>query len=399
MVRIIGAPLFFVCGGKLMLYGRIVLIHYVLIFLVTLPGTLRAENEAIIAMWTACNEKRAQEKPTCYQPRLEKILHAQDTEQALTALEQLAARDPDVLREAHAYAHHLGRVSFPRYQDAPTAFSHCRPTFWSGCYHGVLESYLTNLPQTDSTAIATLCRDAFPARQSMLLKYQCLHGLGHGLTMHLQHDIQKSLTFCDALPTTWDRESCYGGVFMENIVAFQNAQLHHHHSHTGQKNFLDPQDPLSPCNAVAEKYQEACYLMQTSAILTFTNHNFARAFAICDTAPAQFVPTCYQSLGRDASGFTLRNINETTALCQLGKSEYRHYCLAGAVKDFMLTAADAQPGFAFCRALSAEHKKECYVAVGEVLAFLHPDQAGRAQACTGAEQEYAAVCTASARLF
>jgi hypothetical protein len=32
-------------------------------------------------------------------------------------------------------------------------------------------------------------------------------------------DLPRSLKGCDWLPTTWDRESCYGGVFMENAVA------------------------------------------------------------------------------------------------------------------------------------------------------------------------------------
>ncbi|MGI8425673.1 MAG: hypothetical protein ACR2M4_03560 [Actinomycetota bacterium] len=38
-------------------------------------------------------------------------------------------------------------------------------------------------------------------------KYKCVHGLGHGLTINLQHDVLKSLAFCD------------GGVFMEMIVS------------------------------------------------------------------------------------------------------------------------------------------------------------------------------------
>jgi len=44
------------------------------------------------------------------------------------------------------------------------------------------------------------------------------------LTINFQHDVLKSLAFCDALPTDWDRESCYGGVFMEMIVGFQNLR-------------------------------------------------------------------------------------------------------------------------------------------------------------------------------
>jgi hypothetical protein len=204
-------------------------------------------SDEVAAMWEECKEKTSQDKGLCYEKRLEDILKTRGTERALTALEKLAEQDPDVLRDAHPYVHHLGRISFSHYKDASMAFSHCRDTFWSGCYHGVLEGYLSSLPQVEPQDIATLCSSSIDAQQSLFLKYQCVHGLGHGLTMYFQHNVPQALSFCDALPTDWDRESCYGGVFMENIVAFQNS---HHGHHAEHKSFLNPQDPLYPCNAV-----------------------------------------------------------------------------------------------------------------------------------------------------
>lgn len=359
-----------------------------------LSALLFVKGDEVAAMWEECREKTSRDKTFCYQTRLEAILKTRGTEQALTAIEELAKKDPDVLRDAHPYVHHLGRISFSHYKDAPTAFSHCKDTFWSGCYHGVLEGYLSSLSQVKPQHITTLCSDNIDAGQSLVLKYQCVHGLGHGLTMHFQHEVPKALSFCDALPTDWDRESCYGGVFMENIVAFQNP---HHRHHTGHQSFLNPQDPLYPCNVVEKKYQLACYLMQTSAILTFNGYNFAQAFRECDKAPPEFIPICYQSLGRDISGFTLRDGERTLGLCQLGGPEYRHHCFVGAVKDFILTHADPERGLAFCRQLEAAYKKDCYAAVGEILVSLYPDQERRDKACAGAEKEYTAVCKALAR--
>lgn len=357
-----------------------------------------ADNQAA-TMVEDCKGKRPAERASCYQQGLERVLTERGTEQALTALEQLAQQDAEVLRDGHVYAHHLGRASFSHYGEAATAFSHCRDTFWSGCYHGVLEGYLSSRTQVAAQDIATLCRDSIDASQSTFIKYQCVHGLGHGLTMYFDHDIFKALSFCDALPTDWDRESCYGGVFMENIIAFQNPSQHGHHGQQGtHKNFLNPQDPFYPCNAVEGKYQRACYMMQTSAILTFFDQNFDKAFQVCDKAPTAFIPTCYQSLGRDISGATLRDGEHTMRLCRLGAPQYRQYCVVGAVKDFILTSADPQRGFAFCRALDAAYKHDCYAAVGEILISLYPDHAVRGQACTNAEEEYQAVCNASARV-
>jgi len=70
---------------------------------------------------------------------------------------------------------------------------------------------------------------------------------------------------------------------------------------------------------LAERYLQACYLMQSSAILTFSGYDFAKAFAQCDKAPEVFVTTCYRSMGRDISGFTLRDVAKTVKLCQLGR--------------------------------------------------------------------------------
>lgn len=344
----------------------------------------------------SCQAMTDEEKTRCYQEQLESLLRTHGTEHALDVLVRLTTQDPDVLREAHNYAHHLGRQSFGHYQDATVAFSHCRDTFWSGCYHGVLEAYLRSLPQVQPQDIAQLCGQHLKTGQSPFLEYQCLHGLGHGLTMYFHHDVPAALAFCDALPAEWEQNSCYGGVFMENIVAFQNPHHAHHHGH---QQWLNPQDPLYPCTAVDKRYQQSCYLMQSSAILTFTDYDFARAFKECARAPAEFVPVCYQSLGRDISGFTLRDPEKVLELCSLAQEDAAvQRCFVGAVKDFIMTYADSRQGLALCRRLPETGKNECYTAAGELLTVLYPEPEKRAQACAGAEEPYIGICKAAARV-
>ncbi len=345
------------------------------------------------------------QKRECYQKRLEKILRKHGTEQALTTLEKLASQDPDVLRDAHPYTHHLGRASFAYSQDVAEAFAQCRESFWSGCHHGVLEGYLRSQREMKSENIANVCTTIIDTWQSTFLQYQCLHGLGHGLTLYFDHHIHKALGGCDALVSPWERESCYGGVFMENIVAF----LHPHHlrqeTHSrhamphrdeSPKSLLRPEDPLYPCNAIDQHYQRACYRMQSSAIVAFTQYNFAQAFQECEKAPAEFVSVCYQSLGRDVSGYTLRDPAKTIALCQKASSDNATQCFVGAVKDFILTHADPQRGLALCRRLDEASKEACYAATGEILLSLYPDREKRAQSCAQAEDAYIAACEAAA---
>ncbi|HMX93602.1 MAG TPA: hypothetical protein PLY42_19695, partial [Nitrospira sp.] len=103
-----------------------------------------------------CRAQPYEAKMECYQQHLEKVLLAEGTEGALTALEQITTQDPEALREAHPLVHHIGQQSFTRYGTAPLAMSHCRDVFWSGCYHGVLQAFLSSLPAVEPEHILPL---------------------------------------------------------------------------------------------------------------------------------------------------------------------------------------------------------------------------------------------------
>ena len=364
-----------------------------------LPPPARSDEGA--SLFEACRHHTVyHRRGRCYQKKLEVLMKKRGTEQALDALSLLAGEDPDILPRAHQYAYFIGWRSFSHYTDASVAFSHCRDTFSSGCYHGVLEGHLGSLSKVDAATTAAVCDEQIEAaRHSTFLRYQCVHGLGHGLTMHFKYDLKKALSLCDALMMKWDRDSCYGGVFMENVVASQN--IHYQERYTGQavqrKSVLRPRDPLYPCNSVARKYQHACYQMQASAILTLTRQNFSQAFHICSKAPMEFTSACYESLGRDISGQTLRNEQKIVSLCGKGEPPATAWCLVGAVKDIITAHADPQRGLAFCRHLNVPTQKEgCYVAAGQVLATLYPDEQRRARACAVAEEQYVSVCRSAA---
>jgi hypothetical protein len=329
-------------------------------------------------------------KISCYLVRFEKVIYEFGTERALTVLEQVAAEDRAALAAGHPLAHEIGRLSFSHYEDAATAFGHCREMFDSGCYHGVLEAVLTSTPDITPQAVGGLCEAAVSTGSSSFVKFQCVHGLGHGLLMHF-HEIPEALSYCDALPTTWDQESCYGGVFMEHIVAVNTTNPHHTHPHQ-----LDPNDHLAPCNQVEKKYQGACYLLQSSAILMLNGYDFAQGFRTCERAPAEFIAICYQSMGRDVSGFTLRDGARSYALCLLGSPPYVDQCIIGVAKDYVNNSANADPGLAFCRRVGAEHKRACYRAVGQMVSTIYPDVLWRQQACAKAEEGYQGVCEAAA---
>ena len=238
-----------------------------------------------------------------------------------------------------------------------------------------------------------LCQPFKSATASRWVLFQCVHGMGHGLTMFHGHDLPRALTDCDLLSDGWDRESCYGGAFMENVI---NATAPHHpatqlaaqHHHDAAPTFkaLDPNDPLYPCSIMADRFLHACYQMQTSVMLHFNHGDIGAAARSCDQAPPQMRSVCYQSLGRDITSYALRDPRKTADLCQKGTAAYRPACYFGAAKALVDWTATTDAAFTFCRIVAAEPGgPTCYQALGEEIATLVAPIPDREEQCTRAQ--------------
>ena len=216
------------------------------------------------------------------------------------------------------------------YGDIPTTYSHGDSFCWSGYYHGAMEATVAKIgPDKVLDQAATICAPLGEGEQKYSFDhYNCVHGLGHGFMGIKDSELFDSLDICDTMTDDWERESCYSGVFMENIMAKDNP------SHPSKE--LRADEPLYPCTDVENKYKTQCYLMQTSYALETQNYDFKKVFDLCGTVESEFRPTCYQSLGRDASGNTASDVAKTNANCMLGEDyEARSNCVVGAVKDFI----------------------------------------------------------------
>ena len=104
-------------------------------------------------------------------------------------------------------------------------------------------------------------------------------------------------------------------------------------------------DLIYPCNTIAEKYKLYCYLMVTSRILEATGYDWKKTVATCRKSDRGWVATCFQSIGRDASGNTRQNAPKILELCALAGDMARE-CIYGAARD--ITSNDASPRRARC---------------------------------------------------
>ena len=87
----------------------------------------------------------------------------------------------------------------------------------SGYYHGVLQVALAGLPRNVVVKKSQHLCSAPAVNTEEFLLYQCVHGLGHGLMIYSGDDLPWSLRTCHKLLTDFDRVSCTGGVFMQNL--------------------------------------------------------------------------------------------------------------------------------------------------------------------------------------
>ena len=364
-----------------------------------------------------CEPGTSDERQRCYEGYFVALSDSGRVALALGTLAALARVDHRVEADGHVYTHLIGIKAWRPGRDVGATFASCTGLFQSGCYHGVIQAYLTATGEVDSARVAGLCDAVASTAGSAWLRFQCVHGIGHGLEMSWNWDLPRALAGCDWLESAWDREGCYGGAFMENAVASIPGGHHAvarmiasepqgHSAHGGQGavssfRMRDSADVLYPCSIVGERYQSSCFMLQGGIILQRVGMDFERAAAECDRAPAPVRHNCYLSLGTSASGITIRDARQTIAHCSHGDPGYQPWCFVGVVKNFIDVTARPSDGIAFCQLVPAgRNRRQCWVAVGEQIRVLHATDAGaQALACAGAPPEGREACRYGARLL
>lgn len=309
---------------------------------------------------------------------------------AMATLKRLASREKQLELEGHVYAHGVGIKAFLAAGEVAKPFGQCPTDFASGCGHGVIQAYLESEPSLGAVSLNQLCAPYRGENAARWTLFQCVHGMGHGLVMMYRGELPKALLDCDQLADGWDRDSCYGGAFMENIMQVtaphhpaSELSSSHHHGQGFQA--LDSTDLLYPCSVVEGRYHRACYEIQTAAILHFTKGKIGPASDVCDRAPDAMRPTCYASLGRDISSKASRNPARSIRYCRETGAVNRSWCYYGVAKALVDWEAKPDHGFALCRQLGADSAARlCYFAIGEQIAALAPAAVERANQCRGA---------------
>ena len=325
-----------------------------------------------------CREAR------CYEQAFGNLAYYQGPKAALKLFDERIRTDPKIEAGCHRIAHMIGSAALARFKgDTAPAFAAGSSSCWSGYYHGILERAFSGASsKSDLGAISRgLCDDA-EIRRTAWLAYQCVHGLGHGLMIHTGYNLPFSLEVCDKLATKWDQTSCTGGVFMENISS----------SYGVRSRWLRDNDLVYPCNAVKERHKLYCYLMVTSRILQANGYKWKEAARICSRVERNWVGTCFQSYGRDASGFTRQNPAEIDRLCKLTGRRGQSDCIYGAARDVTSNYADGRPAAKLCNMAAKRLQPRCFNGIGTILGGMSPTTPGRRALCKVVTKTYMRDC-------
>lgn len=265
--------------------------------------------------------------------------------------------------DCHQRVHKVGRLSYELSGDK--AFNVINSECMSGFTHGVTEAYFNehgtkNLAQS----LELICQ----GEQNGFYAHQCFHGVGHGLMAYNDYDLPVALEGCDTLPATGTSyESCYSGVFMENIVGAISVDQAKSSANPGEfhtSSWLS-NDPLYPCNAVEAKYKNACYMFQSSRMIQVLAYDYQKVASACSSIEQIYRVACFLSMGRDVSNSFQNDYAQIEKSCDyVADEQLRLSCISGASQDKFWHESEQDDAISLCKALrQPDAKKTCYTII------------------------------------
>jgi copper transport protein len=301
------------------------------------------------------------ETASCWEQYFRYAATKRGVPKTIAEIRRTAAHDEIVKSECHQLTHTVGRTAYELFQSADRALEYTTPLCNSGYQHGVIEEAIARMtPDQLRVAVPNFCQPGVAYRAYSFDHHNCTHGIGHGIATHLKEDVFASTPYCEVLGDAWEVQSCYGGVFMQKVIGDINGASSDEHT----------SDPVWPCDVVPLIQKGACYLISTGRVLRMVDYDWDKAFAVCDGVEADFVITCYESMGRDIAGFTNFEPVASRDLCLHAGKLGPEACFRGAAETTVDNDHDAVRATKLCDALAADFKLQCLAVVKDAAAQL-----------------------------
>lgn len=277
---------FRVAGGVLALAGTVLAIAAVLAV-----GSHVAHGPAVeggkVLPQVCLSEPSPYARLRCLVPYFEQLVEGSSPARAVAQARELEARG--VIDDCHLAAHEIGEAALRVYgSEVGRAFAACPMGCAEGCFHGVMEGYMSQSGSLEAAlaGVPSLCQGI---SDDLLLRRQCLHGVGHGILRHQAVTLTRAVALCRTLPDSFGRETCTGGVLMEHVRSYLGSD----------------EETLS------------------RAVPTIC----AEAAGFGDRV---LLTTCFRAIGEGLMFYTGHNLSRSEKFCQELTGEDRTACIAGA---------------------------------------------------------------------
>lgn len=302
------------------------------------------------------NKPNKKEQEKCYNQFISEKMHFKTTKKVLQELDEAANNDNGLRLSCHDIVHAIGRETYKRFNSSiPDAFRECSQTCHAGCYHGAIQGFFLGESYQDGydphvtiaqmkDKVKVACKELEGNTKE---NFQCLHGMGHAIQFYVDNNLTLSLGICDALGSYFEKESCYGGIFMENVVSVNK-----------DTRWIKLDSPLYPCDSIGNKYRYQCYLMQTSVMIEIFGEDIEKMSDTCKEAEGH-VNTCFKSFGRDRSNYI--RIKSDAPYEDLKKIDdgYKRDYISGLIYALLDNTWNGHYAFPFCSKLG-DYKDYCY---------------------------------------
>jgi hypothetical protein len=283
----------------------------------------------------------------CTAERYSALVKRDSAARAIRAFKADYRRDATVRAECHDLTHVIGRAAGKRYRDVARAYRDGDRFCGSGYFHGVVEQIIGESGgRADANSVCAGLRER---RRRSVDHFNCAHGLGHGFMRVRRDEVRASLRDCDRLRSGFERENCWAGVFMQNVM----------NEDSNEAQLLDPSRPLRICELLPARYGEACLERQVLYALERTNGDFRGVFGLCARTKSNSRTECTRRVGGAAAELNLSSRPDVAAqaqgtaqLCGLAPdAATARSCAEGAVGQFVYYYDGVAEAKQLCRAL------------------------------------------------
>ena len=359
------------------------------------------QKDEIRAIAKSINDDCLHKTGQCFEDRVSQELVAKyEMSQILDAL-----YDFDQYFSCHGFLHFVSRALFRRLGSVADAFAKVDFTCHGGAFHGIIEAYLEqrgqDLASLTGGQIEEICNDSKrrTSKHPGQVYNECLHGMGHAFMFLTDSNLPLSLDYCDHLEGGIEslgynqRESCYGGAYMENSTSSTNLD------HPAKWILLT--DKFYPCTIVKIHQQDLCYLYQANYLIKESKYNFQNVFDDCATLSHEpFRAYCYLGIGTNLAGFsTAAGISRAAGVCALGNSEARQICVSGAIPSLSARyGGESKKLIEFCQNVASDLAQLCYLKLGNVMKGWGTTNEQLPQFCAKVGLRYYEACMGNTKL-